>query len=202
MLGFCNELYATDLASQSSPDELCPINEFDSWLRIQSNSSTKDQEYVEYCNNAKSLPIDEELFDSCIIAWSKLTDNRNILNKEGKVKILRSRIKAKLGWDAPYAEMDKYWKEFEKFMEIERSNAPITVNKMFHTASGFHWYDTNTSMLNTAIGSALIAITFSAVVVLIASRSLELSIFSVLCITFILSATTASLVGLGWSLGL
>jgi len=55
--------------------------------------------------------------------------------------------------------------------------------------------------LNTALGAAAIAIAFSAVIVLISSRSLILTLFSGACIIYVLAAATASLVGLGWELG-
>lgn len=97
--------------------------------------------------------------------------------------------------------MDKFWNSFEDWLSNERSNAPSSVNKMFHTSGAFWWYDTNISMLNTAIGAAGIAIGFSTIVVLLASRSPSLTLFSAICITYVLAATTASLVGFGWNLG-
>lgn len=98
--------------------------------------------------------------------------------------------------------MGKFWNAFEDWLSAERSIAPESVNKMFHTSGAFWFYDTNVSMLQTAIGAAAIAIAFSAIVVLLASRSVTLTIFSAFCITYVLAATTASLVGFGWSLGL
>ncbi len=98
--------------------------------------------------------------------------------------------------------MGQFWNAFEDWLSGERSIAPESVNKMFHTSGAFWFYDTNVSMLQTAIGAAAIAIAFSAIVVLLASRSVMLTIFSASCITYVLAATTASLVGFGWSLGL
>ena len=64
-----------------------------------------------------------------------------------------------------------------------------------------HRKDTNGQVLSTAIGAAAIAIGFSAVVVLISSRSLRLTLFSGISIVYVLVAATASLVSIGWELG-
>lgn len=203
LLGFCDKLFATDIAKPSSPDMLCPINAFDSWLRDQSVSSAPSQEYLTYCNNAASLPMSEDDFHLCMIAWSKLVGENQVLSNQGKVRIIRlAKVLSSVSWDASFSVMDKFWKKFEVWMTDERSTAPPSVNKMFNTSGAFWWYDTNIQMLNTAIGAAGIAIGFSTIVVLLASRSLTLTLFSAFCIAYILAATTASLVGFGWNLGL
>lgn len=202
MLGFCDRLFNTDIAQPTSTDYLCPINEFDVWLKDQSNSANKADAYVDNCNNADSIPMSEGDFDKCIIAFSELNNNKNILEKNGKVKIIRLRVTNGVNWSAPFAEMDEFWNRFENFLNDERENAPSTSNKFFHTAAAYWWYDTNISMLQTAIGACIIAVIFSTIIVLISSRSVTLTIFSAICITYVLAATTSSLVGLGWSLGL
>ena len=155
------------------------------------------------CDGASSLPMAEDGFHQCIIAWSKLTGNQNVLQKNGRVQILRIPVLYSIDNLAPFSEMDKFWNSFETFMESERSIAPESVNKMYHTSATFWWYDTNFSMLRTAIGVATIAISFSAIVVFISSRSLMLTLFAAVCITYVLAATTSSLVGFfGWDLGL
>lgn len=202
LLGFCDRLFDTDIAQPLNTEYLCPINEFDAWLKNQSSSTNKTEAYTNNCNNAMEIPMSENDFDNCIISWSELTKNKNILEKQGKVKIIRLRVKNGVSWDSPFAVMDEFWNRFEKFLEGERSIAPATTNKMFHTAGAYWWYDTNISMLQTAIGACIIAIIFSTVIVLISSRSVTLTIFSTICITYVLAATTSSLVGFGWSLGL
>lgn len=203
LLGFCDKLFATDIAKPISEYYVCPINGFDIWLRNQSTLADPSEEYVSKCNGADSVPMSENDFDPCIIAWSVLENETNVLQKKGKVAVMRMRVKQSVGWDAAFAEMNEYWTKYENWMENERVNsAPEGVNKMFHTSFSFWWYDTNIAMLSTAIGAALIAVAFSAIVVLISSRSLSLTLFSGLCVTYVLAATTASLVGFGWNLGL
>ncbi len=204
LLGFCDDLFDSDsdLVLPLYKDYECPINEFDTWLRNQTTLPTPDVAYTSNCAGASSLPVPQDQFHQCIIAWSKLTNNKNVLQKNGKVKILRARFMNSIDFLAPFSEMDKFWSSFEDYMENERNIAPEGVNKMFHTSGSFWWYDTNISMLQTAIGAAAIAVSFSAIIVLISSRSLVLTLFASICITYVLAATTSSLVGFGWDLGL
>ena len=71
----------------------------------------------------------------------------------------------------------------------------------YHTSVGFWWYDTNGRLLDAAFTSAAIAISTGALVILVSSRSVTLTIFSVATIGFVLASVTASLVSLGWTLG-
>jgi predicted RND superfamily exporter protein len=56
-------------------------------------------------------------------------------------------------------------------------------------------------MLNTAYSAAAIALGCSAAVILFSSQSVILTIFSTLTIGFVLTAVTAMLAGIGWTLG-
>ena len=202
ILGFCDELFSTDNAGPNDIDYVCPMNLFDSWLRNETASPDPSNEYVSHCNNADSLPMAQTDFHGCMFAWSQLVGVSDVLAKRGIVKIIRIKTSNSVGWDAPFSVMNNFWKTYEKWMEEQRSIAPPSANKMFHTSGAFWWYDTNISMLQTAIGAAGIALGFSTLVVLLASRSLILTLCSTLCIAYVLAATTASLVGFGWSLGL
>ena len=56
-------------------------------------------------------------------------------------------------------------------------------------------------MLNTAYVAAAIAIGTGALVILLSSRSIVLTIFSAFTIGYVLASVTATLVALGWTLG-
>lgn len=202
MVGFCDKLFAQDFASPIVLGEKCLLNQFDEWLSAQASSDSPNDDYLSACNNADSLPMPEEDFDSCLISWSKLKGEKSIYAKVGKVAAIELQIAMETPWDAPYVEMDEFWNRIEDWMEQERIIAPSGVNNMFQTSFAFWWYDTNTTLLRTAIGAAGIAVGFSAIVVLFSSRSFVLTLFSGFCIVYVLSATTASLVGFGWKLGL
>ena len=72
---------------------------------------------------------------------------------------------------------------------------------MFHSSGHFHWYDTNRSMLETAVEAGGIALAVSAAVVFLSSRSLSATTFAVVSIAYVLTAVTACVVAMGWELG-
>jgi len=201
LVTFCDNIYASGFGVPFNQDYVCPINAFDNWLKSESVSSDPMDTYVSNCNGADSLPMSEDDFDACFSAWGDTQDVISVFDKQGKIVIMQILVRFTVPWDAAFSEMDVFWNDFEDFFNQERASAPAGVNGMFLTASAFWWYDTNVSMLQTAIGAVGIAIGFSAVIVLASSRSLTLTLFSGICILYVLAATTSSLVGFGWDLG-
>eukprot|EP00557_Chaetoceros_sp_GSL56_P008506 CAMPEP_0176488610 /NCGR_PEP_ID=MMETSP0200_2-20121128/6808_1 /TAXON_ID=947934 /ORGANISM="Chaetoceros sp., Strain GSL56" /LENGTH=282 /DNA_ID=CAMNT_0017885619 /DNA_START=132 /DNA_END=980 /DNA_ORIENTATION=- len=104
-------------------------------------------------------------------------------------------------YDDPYNELNRSWKKFENWIKNDAVTAPSSINKFYHSGGIWWWKDTNGQMLSTALGATAITILFSAAVVLVASRSLRLTLFSCVSIAYILAGATASLVGIGWTLG-
>lgn len=207
LLNFCDKLYANDFAALPSDGYVCPMNAFNDWLEEQSISSSPDEAYTLSCNNATSVPVPEDLFHECILSWAYSpmvadTLNYQILPEGGKVKVMRVTAVTDVSWINTYEEIGSRWKDYEAFMKEENKIAPEGVkDEMYHSSGTFWWYDTNGVMWKAAIYSAAIAIAFSALVVLFSSKSFVLSMVSSLSIIYVLGATIASLVGMGWSLG-
>jgi len=201
LVGFCDKLFAQEWARKSSNDFVCPINDFDGWLREQAVNGT-DAVYTEYCNGATGLPMPEEDFNTCLYRWGQLFENPFLLVRNGQLQISMVRFRGRVRFDSPFDKIDKEWHLIEKWMQEEQTLAPASVNKMYFTSDDFWWYDTNRSMLRTAIVAALIAVATSAAVILISSRSLVLTLFASLTVTYVLVSVTTILVGLGWTLGL
>jgi len=202
LLGFCDDLFMNDFVQKPSADFKCEINRFDSWLQKQSSSDEKDNDYIDACRDADSLPMAEDLFHSCIIHWSKVNKEKNILSKDGIVKIMRVDSRSPvIQYSQSMNILKEEWNKFENWFEIKNSLAPLGVDQMFHACAVWWWYDTNAQMLSTAFGAAMIAVGFSGFMVLISTRSFILTLISAICIAYVLAAATASLVSLGWELG-
>jgi hypothetical protein len=73
---------------------------------------------------------------------------------------------------------------------------------VFFSSEDFWWYDTNAQVLKSTYSSAAIAMGGAMIVILVASRSLEITILAVVALFFILLSVTAILVGIGWTIGL
>ena len=145
--------------------------------------------------------MSSDAFDACFIGWSQEHQNMDVLAKDGKIKVLILYVKSTAYVADPYSVLKREYNNFENWLSSQRKAAPNGVNAMYHTSSTFWFYDTNRAMLQTAIGAAGIAIAFSSVIVLIASRSFPLTLFSTVSIVYVLTATTSCLIGLGYSLG-
>jgi hypothetical protein len=176
----------------------CAINSFDTWLGEQSVSSTFDAIYTKNCNSATAVPLPESDFNPCIIAWSQSVGDRDVMQQNGTVRIFFVEALAKIDFRSAIADINARWKKYENFRKSEIEKAPFG---FLHVSPMWWWLDTNQQMLSTAVGAVLITIAFSGVVVLFSSRSLVLTLFSGVCITYVLAATTATLVSMGWELG-
>jgi protein dispatched 1 len=201
LLSFCDRFFDEDFADYTSNNYECPMNEFNSWLKAQANSSTPVDAYSKFRGGATGIPMSSEAFNPCISAWSTSENKYDVLSRDGVLKIILISFQQRIRFDSPYKTLNSEWNLIESWMTKEENDAPIGVNKMFHSSGDFWWYDTNGSMLQAAYGSAALSLGFSGLVVLLSSRSFVLTLFSVGTIGFILTSTTAILVASGWTLG-
>jgi len=200
LLNFCDRLFAT--FGKVSEKYECPMVLFDEWLKEQSSSETPTKAYTQSCNGASSAPVPSEVFDPCIISWSKLYNNTSVLQTDDSVKIMEVRTKSNVFYDAPQNELRAEWTTYEDWLDDERKNsAPSGVDQMYHSDLSYWWADTNQQMMKTAYGAAGIALVCAAVVIFISARSLVLTLFAAIAIIYVLVAATSCLVALGWSLG-
>lgn len=205
--GFCDRLWnwkddkGKTIAYPMSSDYICPINSFDRWLQIQSTSFSPDHEYLQNCNSASSVPVSEDIFDKCIIAWSQASDNRGILQENGVVRVIIADSQVDLSFASSLDEQKHAWNNFHDFNLEEEKHFPQGWTGFISSSTMWWWLDTMKNMQTTAIGAVGIALGFSAIVVLFSSRSLELTLFSTASIAYVLAATIASVVGLGYELG-
>jgi protein dispatched 1 len=203
LLEFCNKFFAEDFAMPVTGGFECSINRFDEWLSEQASlpPEEKDSVYTENCGGASGLPIPQQNFHACLTGWAQAEDEWYILSRDGVVTIMMIPFTARVRWDSPFDELDEEWNLIEDWMDDQISTAPKSVSKFYFSNVDFWWYDTNKSMLSTAYGAAGIALGAAAGVILFSSRSVTLTLYSVITIGYILTSVTASLVGLGWTLG-
>jgi protein dispatched 1 len=198
---FCGKLFENEWAERNGED--CAINRFDDWLQSQASADTPDQIYLDFCGGATSIPLAESDFDACIYNWGQQDGEKTVLSRKGKVESLYISFSSRVRYDSTFEALDNEWHRIEDWIvNEERNHAPSSVSGMFFTSEDFWWYDTNGRMLNTAYFSAATASATAAVVILLFSKSIVLTIFSTLTIAYVLASVAASVVALGWTLGL
>jgi len=179
----------------------CPMEEFDSWLMEQSQLSSPSEEYMNNCEGADSVPVPPNVFDSCMIAFGKLTD-QFITYDEGRVRTLAIRGRSKTTFYSAFKDQAKEWDFLEAWSENEKLNAPEGANRFFQVSHDFWGYDTLDTMRQSTWKSAFLALACASAMILLTSHSVLIMIFAAISIAYVLVASSACLVGLGWTLGL
>jgi len=195
---FCSNFFAEDFVIQT---EDCAMNEFEIWLWEQSYSDAPSVAYSENCDGVKALPVQQNNFHPCIIAWSKETDNISVLQEDGKVRVLMITAAVDLDFSSSLDEIAVSWNRFEDFFKDQIAVAPKGVNKFFNASFMWWYWDASVQMTKTAFGSGAITLGFAALIVILSSKSFVLTVLSVATVFFILVTSTATLVGMGWELG-
>lgn len=203
---FCGNLFQNEFAHLPYENYNCSINEFGHWLSEQAATTDQLDGFSTMCGDQYSLPMDPLIFHSCFSFWFRevgvqLYGEKNVLDRDGIVKVLWFDAITKVRFEDPSYELQRDWLLFENWMKNELKNGPHELQSGFLHGSVFWWKDTSLQVLNTALSAAAISVGFAAIIVLISSRSIRLTFFSVLCIVYILASATASLVSIGWELG-
>lgn len=101
-----------------------------------------------------------------------------------------------------YREQENEWRSIEAWSEEERLNAPAGVNNFFQISTDFWNYDMLHQMRISAWQSFSIALACASGMILLTSQSVTVMVFSAISIAYVLVASTACFIGLGWTLGL
>ena len=177
LLQFCDKLFTLESVRPVSLDYKCPMNQFDEWLKYQSSLFQPDQAYLDNCSGETKLPMSTNNFHKCIIAYSKSTEDSRILNEDGVVRVMYFKAELRARWNSPHKFIEEEWNSVEGWFDQQRTTAPSGVNKVFVGSETFVWYDTNNSMMQTAISASIIALIGASSVILLSSRSFMLTLF-------------------------
>lgn len=201
---FCDKLFAEDFAREVDDDFVCPINQFDQWLKdfAEKGWGRGYPVYVSTCGKPPNgLPIDSDKFHDCINYWALSTQNFDIISRDGIVKYMRIPFRNKAIFTNPYDILQENMDAINDWMTASNEDAPEGVNSAFFAGITFHWHDTNGSIQRSAYSGAGISLAASAGVTLLSSHSVVLTIFTTATILYILVAVTSFLVAFGWTLG-
>jgi 5-methyltetrahydrofolate--homocysteine methyltransferase len=211
---FCADFSAqdfvyTDVSGTDVTVMDCPINRFDEWLQEQSstNNTLQTEIYEDHCNEARRLPMDPEAFHPCLTAWADRYDGTSlytggrVFSRGNNVKIIIIPFYQRVRFDSPFDVLDTEWNLIEKWVQGQNQKAPQGVSNAFTSSIDFWWYDTTLWMVETAKGSAGIAIGAAAVVIFVSSRSIAMTLFSVVSVGYILTSVAALMFAAGWTLG-
>ena len=200
---FCDILFEQKFAWEPYKEYVCPINRFDKWLKEQSTTTeTPDPDYVQYCGNANEIPVPEEDFHLCFSTWAINAKESSVVSRDGIVEVMYIKLQNSALFSDSYDVIDEQFNSLDTFMTTQNQrNAPGGVNRSYFSSATFYWHDTNRSMMITAYSGAGIALSASAVIILLSSKSVRMMTFATLTILFILTSVTSMLAAIGWTLG-
>ena len=141
MTQFCDNLYDQEFATKRESNYTCPMQVFDGWLQQQSQSDNPDEIYTENCSGASGIPVPQEDFHSCIVAWTEQVGETSILSRNGQVQIIFVPFASRVRYDNHYDQLDTEWKMIEKWMDDQNRIAPQGVENAYFTSFDFWWYD-------------------------------------------------------------
>lgn len=210
---FCKEIFEQDLenrfASPITEGFECPMDKFEAWMQsenqffLDANENRKPSDaYMNNCGGFTSLPIAQYLFHRCATAYAREVSSRDFLQRNGEIEIIWFAFQSRISFDFSYSALDDEWNLIEDWVQEQSRAAPPGVKNMYASSADFWWYDTNSAMLQAAIGAAGIALGAAAIVMLFSSRSIEITLIALATIGFILVSVMSLLVASDWTLGL
>lgn len=200
---FCDSFFREDFADKLPDNDICPINKFDSWLQTQSQLPVEQQDgtYVDHCSGATGLPMNSDAFHPCLSVWAHQVNEKDILSWDNSVKIMMFPFKSRVRFNSPSALLGEEWRLIESWMKKSNDGAPTEASNAYFSSSDWWFYDTNKNVYDAATTSGAIAIGVAALVILVSSRSLMMTLFSAISVAFVLVSVAALMSALNWSLG-
>ena len=200
MWRFCNQTLAQNFVP-SGQGMSCFLDEFNGWLEGHSGDSGVQSEI---CGNATGLPVPELQFPGCLKVFLEQVEHGEVppmVVHEGRVHAVRLAFPSGIRWDAPLETTGALWDLWEAWVADNAANAPPGLNTAFHTSGSFNFWDTNRSLRRSAYSAAIIAIAVAAVVLLIGTGNVIITLYATISIFGVLTCVGATIYGMGWKLG-
>eukprot|EP00934_Nitzschia_sp_Nitz4_P007654 Nitzschia sp. Nitz4//scaffold24_size164493//31405//34493//NITZ4_002311-RA/size164493-snap-gene-0.1-mRNA-1//1//CDS//3329544063//7644//frame0 len=201
LLEFCNDFFNQSFARRVSKESLCAVENFNIWLQNQGVSETPSTLFSTTCQRAGGIPMPSESFHGCFTGWAMENAQTSVLSRGDFVTILNIPFKGSVGYTDGLDELSLEFDRIEEWMKTKMLGAPSGVNKAFFIGADYWFLDSYQAMVSTAYDATLISLATSTLVILLSSKSLTLTLFSVVSILYVLLSTTATMVALGWTMG-
>ena len=197
--GFCNNTLAQDFVP-STQTPSCFIADFDSWLK------NDPDRHAEACgpDAASGVPVAASFLATCLEKFFQDRDDDTVppqVIHNGRVHAIRLAFPTGIRWDAPLSMTADLWDLWEAHITAEAAKAPPGMTNFFHTSGSFNFWDTNTSLRRAAYSAAVIAIGVAALVLLIGTGNIIITLYATISIFGVLTCVGATIYGMGWKLG-
>lgn len=170
-----------------------------SWCFMENLQEYLKRECSQDCCN-RTLPLKEEEFRKCTKEYVENENGLPIkLNADGSVKALVLSFQSVHKYEMKFSPVEKFWKEVTKWTERELKKMPDGLKNGW-AISSLYFYDLQKSIADGTIKTIAVSIGISALVLLLTTQNIIITIYAVIAITAIISVTIGSLVMAGWRL--
>lgn len=118
-----------------------------------------------------------------------------------KLFFMQLSFASNISWTSPVDELRADYDKWDAYMTSKLSSAPAGLKSGFHGGEAWHWMDTVEQMQLGAYTAAGVTLLLCGFVVLLGTGNVVITFYSLLAISAILGAVTATVVAMGWTLG-
>ena len=224
MLEFCHNLKNSSIVDEvTRKEKQCTLDVFYSYLttnctvleddvRGMFQNQTLNSTGLSECCGYNSAPIPSEVFKKCFYRLGPIIAIKHpketllgvaYFNIEThQLAVYRLDFTTKDNWSGNFEVMDSLYKDLQSWMDNQLSNAPASLKDGWMAAyfDAFELYDLQRALAFGTYSAIAVSMAAAFTVMLITSRSVLITVYAIISIFLTISATSGTLVLLGWEL--
>ncbi|KAJ8042911.1 Protein dispatched-like 1 [Holothuria leucospilota] len=208
---FCQDIKWHTLYGGDSPegDNFCFIDSFAAWMNRTCLLSEDNS-----CCEQRNFPFPKELFNKCVVqfmtffcqsypCYSYTPGVR--FDSNNSIRALYLNVRSSVSYSLRFQPVDNFWKQLSSWTETQLSKAPLSLQGGWvYSQKGVQimLYDLQSGLAGGTALTVGISLVTAAIVLLLVTRNILITIYAMITITFIVSSVVGTLVLLGWQLNI
>ena len=209
LLHFCSVIKMEDFYSNTTSDQLtdfCFIDGLKAMMEGPCDNQTISANVVPCCNT-RSFPYDAELFHTCASLYVSLTGTHQALrfNADNRLTGLTVSFTSNTTYTLNYESISEFWNAVNEWGEEEFMKAPSSMSGGWFSSyirRQLYFFDLQNSLITGTPLSIAMSLGVAALVLLITTRNVLITLCAVLSISGAVFVTIGSMVLIGWELNI
>ncbi|KAJ8042913.1 Protein dispatched-like 1 [Holothuria leucospilota] len=208
---FCQDIKWHTLYGGDSPegDNFCFIDSFAAWMNRTCLLSEDNS-----CCEQRNFPFSKELFNKCVVRFMTFVCQSYPCSSEtpgvrfdsnNSIQALYLNVRSSVPYSLKFQLVDNFWKQLSSWTETQLSKAPLSLQGGWaYSQKGVQMllYDLQSGLAGGTALTVGISLVTAAIVLLLVTRNILITIYAMITITFIVSSVVGTLVLLGWQLNI
>ncbi|XP_022102785.1 protein dispatched homolog 1-like [Acanthaster planci] len=210
LLDFCRDLRNQTFFKSSDFPLGCFLEDFITLMQ-QPCVNPFTGEDASPCCNQRDFPLDPTLFSTCVAKFANLGFLPGVFFNRNTSKVAAVKIAFPTTFPRSYvqASNEEIWQTVNAWVEGQLKSAPDSFQRGWFVpdislglnSSEFLFFDLQQSLASGTVSSMLVTLAMASVVLCLTIRNIWLAVWAMLTIASAVFVTVASLVLLGWNLG-